>query len=156
MEVINMMKTRSITLRKRLSQLVTNVINLANQWAKNYVMPYEKVFKMQAQQINMVEDDNDGDSNYNDLVGIIETTIATIDLNTQMLIKTSEHKEDNWYVDFGAHKHVMGNSSLLHGIVKTQSSSSVISTSGHTHGVEGKGHAKLRLNGLMKKIINVF
>jgi hypothetical protein len=150
------MKTRSITLIKRLSQLVTNVINLANQWPKNCVMPYENVFKIQAQQINMVEDDNDGDSDYNDPIRIIKATIATIDLDKQMLMKMSEHKEDNWYADCGANKHVMGNSSLFHDIVKTHSSSSVISTSGHTHGVEGKCHAKLRFNGLMKKIIDVF
>jgi hypothetical protein len=118
-------------------------------------MPYEEVFKIQAQKINMVEDDNDGDLDYNDHVEIIEATVATIDLNKQMLIKMNEHKEDNWYVDFGASKHVMGNSRLLHDIVKTYSSSSVISTSGHTHGVEGKGHAKLRLNGSMNEIINV-
>lgn len=103
----------------------------------------------------MVEDDIDGDSNYNDHVEIIEATLATIDVNKQMLIKMSEHKEDNWYVDSGASKHVMGNSCLLHDIVKTHTSSSVISISGHTHGVEGKGHAKLRLNGSMNKIMNV-
>jgi hypothetical protein len=151
-----MMKARSITLRKRLSRLVINVTNLANQWPKNCVMPYEFFFKIQAQQINMVEDDNDGDSNYNDPIKIIEATITTMDLNKQMLIKMNEHKEDNWYVDSRANKHVMGNSSLFHDNVKTHSSSSVISTSGHTHGVEGKCHAKLRFNGSIKKIIDVF
>jgi len=114
-------------------------------------MPYEEVFKIQAQQINMVEDDNDDDSNYNDPVKIFKVAVATTNLEKQMLIKMSEHKEDNWYVNSRANKHVMGISSLLHDIVKTHSSSSVVSTSEHTHGVEGKGHAKLRL-----KRIDVF
>ncbi len=119
-------------------------------------MPYEKVFKIQAQQINMVEDGNDDDSDYSDTIEIIEITVTIIDLNKQMLIKMTEHKKDNWYVGSGISKHVMGNSNLLHDIIKAHSSSSVISTSEHTHGVESEGHAKLRFNGLMKKIINVF
>ncbi len=104
----------------------------------------------------MVEDDNDGDSDYSDSIEIIEITVTIIDLEEKMLIKMIKHKEDNWYVDSITNKHVMGNSSLFHGIIKTHGSSSVISTNEHTHGVEGKAHEKLRLNGLMKKIINVF
>ncbi len=150
------MKARSITLRKSLSRPIIDVTNLANQWAKNCPMPYEEVLKIQAQKINMVEGDNDGDSNYNDLVEIIEIVVATIDLKKQMMIKMSEHKEDNWYVDSRASKHVMDNSTLFHNIVKIHSSFNVISINRHTHGVKSKGHAKLWLNGSMKKIINVF
>ncbi len=83
-------------------------------------MPYERVFKIWAQQINMVEDESDGDSDYNDLVEIIEATIATVDVKKQMLM--NEHKEDNWYVDYGTSKHVTSNSSLLHDIIENHSS----------------------------------
>ncbi len=67
----------------------------------------------------------------------------------------SEHKVDNWYVDFGANKHVTSNSILLHDIVEIHSSFSVRSVNRHAHGVEGNNHAKLRLTGSINKITNV-
>ncbi len=44
---------------------------------------------------------------------------------------------------------------MLHDIVETHSFSSVQSTSGYARGVKGKGHVKLRLNGSIKKIMDV-
>jgi hypothetical protein len=55
----------------------------------------------------MVEDENDGDLDYSDLVEIIEAIIAIVDLEKQMLM--NEHKKEHWYVNSKAHKHVMGN-----------------------------------------------
>ncbi len=78
-------------------------------------MPHEEFLKIWAQQINMVEDENDGDLDYSDLVEIIEAIIAIVDLEKQMLM--NEHKKEHWYVNSKAHKHVMGNWSLLHDIV---------------------------------------
>jgi hypothetical protein len=117
-------------------------------------MPYEKVCKIQTQQINMVEDESDGDLDYSDLMEVIEVAIAIVDIEKKMLM--SDHKKDNWYVDSRASKHVTSNSIFLHDIIKTHSSLSVRSINGHAHGVEGNDHAKLKLNGSIKKITNVF
>lgn len=102
----------------------------------------------------MLEDENDGDLDYNDSVEVIEATITIVDVEKQILM--SEHKINNWYADFGASKHVTSNSILLHDIVETHSSFSVRLVNRHAHGVKGNNHAKLRLNGLINKITNVF
>ncbi len=68
----------------------------------------------------------------------------------------SEHKEDNWYVDSRVSKHVTSTSILLHDIIETHSSFSVISVNGHAHGVKNNHRVKFRFNGSMKIITNIF
>jgi len=55
-----------------------NVVTTGNQsykpdhWAKNYAMPFE-VLKIQAQQVNMMEDESDGDANHNYSIWVVKS-----------------------------------------------------------------------------------
>lgn len=42
-------------------------------WAKNYAMPFEEVLKIRAQQVNMMEDESDGDADYNYSIWVVKS-----------------------------------------------------------------------------------